>query len=285
MNILIIGSTGMLGSTLKQYFNSIKYNVKEFNRASLDLSKCSFEELQTRLETTINESNIQLIINCSGAIKQRKEFDVTDMIKINSIIPHWLSKISKKNSVKFIHFTTDCVYDGVKGNYTELDSHNARDSYGLTKSLGEPEDCTLIRTSIIGEEKANKLSLLEWIRSNKGGEINGYKNHMWSGVTCLQMAKIIEKIIKENLFWEGVRHLHSNEVNKFDLACMINEIYDLHIKINPLNTDIPVNRSLLSIKNNEEFHIPSLYKQIQETRDFHENIKNKELGDYYTDIL
>lgn len=285
MNILIIGSTGMLGSTLKQYFTLMKYNVKEFNRANLDLAKCSFEELKEKIEQVIKESNIGLIINCSGAIKQRKDFDVTDMIKINSMIPHWLSKISKDNSVKFIHFTTDCVYDGIKGNYTELDPHNARDYYGLTKSLGEPDNCTLIRTSIIGEEDKNKLSLLEWIRSNKDGEINGYKNHIWNGVTCLQMAKIIDKIIKDNLFWEGVRHIYSNEVNKFDLACMINEIYGLNIKINPLNTDVSVNRSLSSIKDNSVFHIPSLYKQIQETKDFHENIKNKELDNYYKNML
>lgn len=284
MNILIIGSTGMLGGTIKKYSESIGFKVNTFNRSNIDLANCSFEELQIKLGGAITDNSIQVVINCSGAIKHRKNFSTTDMIKVNSIIPHWLSKICDNHSANFIHFTTDCVFDGQKGGYVETDLHNATDDYGKTKSLGEPEKGSTIRTSIIGEEERNKLSLLEWVKSNKGGTISGYKNHIWNGVTCLQMAKILEKIINEKRFWIGVRHIYSSEVTKFDLVSMVNEIYDLGISINSTLTKDGVDRSLSSLFI-ETFKIPHLYKQIEETKSFHENIKNKQLQQYYKDAL
>ena len=132
-----------------------------------------------------------------------------------------------------IHVTTDCVFSGKDGNYDENSLHDETNDYGTSKSLGELCKATIIRTSIIGEETINKRSLLEWVRSNRGGEINGFTNHMWNGVTCLQLSKIIEKMIREKFYWEGVRHTFSpRSVSKYELVSLINEIYDLNIKVN-----------------------------------------------------
>lgn len=254
----------MLGNTLKKYLSQAGHKIQELNRTQIDLSSCTYDEL----ETAINNLDIELMINCAGIIKQRKNSPLTEMNKINSIIPHWLCKIANTYSLKCIHFTTDCVYDGKTGSYIETSTHNPVDAYGESKSLGEPAGCTIIRTSIIGEEKNNKLSLLEWVRSNKGGSINGYINHSWNGLTCLQVAKIITQMIAENIFWTGVRHLYSNALSKFELVSLINEVYDLGIKIIPIEAAEKIDRTLNSIFQHE-FLIPDLYQQIQETKEFH----------------
>ena len=258
----------MLGSTFRKYFRSEGYNVSEFNRNDLDLARCSFKELSEKLIEKLSDCDYEYVLNCAGVIKQGK-FCASDMIKVNGVIPHWLNEICKKNNSKLIHVTTDCVYDGKLGNYSEKDDHTANDVYGKSKSIGEPEDCTVVRTSIIGEEERGFSSLLEWVRSNKDKSINGFQNHIWNGVTCLQLAKIVDKIIKENCTWDGVRTFHSNSVNKFELVEMINEIYELNIKICPVSAADSCDRSLSTVHDISSYEIPDLYSQIKESKEFH----------------
>ena len=148
----------------------------------------------------------------------------------------------------------------------ETDFHDETNIYGKSKSQGEPKNCTIIRTSIIGEELNHKRSLVEWIKSNTGGEINGYSNHYWNGITCLQYAKIVEYMILNNIFWEGVRHIYSpTTVSKYELANIINDTYNLGIKINKFETDTVVDKSLSSIyEENKLFNIPELENQVKE---------------------
>lgn len=281
MKILIVGSTGMLGSTLKEYFKSVNYNVLTLDRYDLDLADCS----RVELEEKIIEKGCDILINCAGLIKQRKGVSTADFISVNSLLPHRMSDICEKEDIKMIHFTTDCVFDGKIGDYTENDTHSVYDDYGRSKSMGEPKNCTVIRTSIIGEEEENKLSLLEWVKSNKGNEIDGYKNHLWNGLTCLQLSKLMKYIIDNDLYWDGVKHIFSNQVNKYDLVKMINEIYELGIKIHPTNGPTLVNRTLDTVYDIDIFKIPNLYRQIKETKDFHRDIKDDELKKYYDNLI
>lgn len=154
------------------------------------------------------------------------------------------------------------------GSYWEFDNKNATDIYGLSKALGEPRNCTCIRTSIIGENRNSSADLLEWVRSNAGGIINGWINHYWNGITCLQFAEICEKIIQDNLFWHGTRHVHSPKaVSKYELAHMINEIYELGITINPIAAPVECNR-VLSSCSKPMFIIPSIREQIEKQKAF-----------------
>jgi dTDP-4-dehydrorhamnose reductase len=269
MSILIIGSTGMLGNTLKKYLTKINIDFKTLDRKDLDLSKCGFDIVKEK----IIQSGCNVVVNCAGIVKQRKNTSTADFIHVNSLIPHWISDICEKQDMKMIHITTDCVFDGKIGDYKESDVHSVYDDYGRSKSMGEPKNCTVIRTSIIGEEEENKLSLLEWVKSNKGNEIDGYKNHLWNGLTCLQLSKLMKYIIDNDLYWNGVKHIFSNQVNKYDLVKMINEIYELDIKIHPTNGSTLVNRTLDTVYDIDIFNIPNLGKQIKETKDFHNNIK------------
>jgi dTDP-4-dehydrorhamnose reductase len=153
---------------------------------------------------------------------------------------------------------------GKEGNYLEDTPHDALDVYGKTKSLGEPENCTVIRTSIIGEEINNSRSLVEWIKSRKDLDANGFTNHKWNGVTCLELAKCIDSIIKNNNFWSGVRHVLSpTSVTKDVLLKLINDRYNLNITINNTAAATPCDRSLGSNHKNE-YKVLELVDQINE---------------------
>lgn len=267
MKILIIGSTGMLGNTLKEYLSSISVTYDTLNREKLDLSTCSYSELKDN----IISSECDVLINCAGVIKQRTESTIEKFISVNSLLPHRLSDICKNAGIKMIHITTDCVYSGKTGNYDENSNSDVNDIYGMSKLMGEPNDCTVIRTSIIGEEIKNKLSLLEWVKSNRNSNIDGYLNHIWNGVTSLQLSKIMYNIISKESYWNGVRHIHSNTVTKYDLVNIINNVYELNIDINKTNGSTYINRSLSTIYKND-FLIPDIESQIIETKKFHKEI-------------
>ena len=274
MKIFVLGSNGMLGRYVYTYFKSEGYNVIGLTRKELDVLHLREEELRAQLFFLGLEKG-DVIINCIGMIKQRTDVNDIDFIYINSMFPHLLANVCENEGCKLIHPTTDCVYDGLMGKYTEIVLHNATDVYGKSKSLGEPKNATVIRTSIIGEEIGQSRSLIEWVKSNKGKEVNGYLNHFWNGVTCLQFAKICKNIIDNKSYWNGVKHVYSNIVSKFELINMVSDIYDLNIKVNPFNTTIKCDRSLSSMYNNM-FNNPSLYKQIEEMIDFYEILKNND---------
>ena len=274
MKIFVLGNKGMLGRYVESYFNHKGYNVIGLSRKAIDITHMKEHEIDERL-FVFDIKRGDIIINCIGMIKQRSDVNVTDFIYVNSMFPHLLANVCEKRGFKLIHPTTDCVYNGLLGKYTEIVLHNATDVYGKSKSLGEPKNATVIRTSIIGEEIGQSRSLVEWIKSNRGGEVNGYTNHFWNGVTCLQFAKICEDIIKNNLFWDGVKHVHSDTVSKYELVNMVSDIYDLGIKVKPFETTLKCDRSLSSMYN-KMFNIPPLKKQIGEMKDFYEILKNNE---------
>jgi len=267
--VIIFGSNGMLGRYLTKYLGS-KYDVVPLTRKEYDVLNDNIN-LSDILIKYIDTTKDNVVINAIGLIPQAsKNYKIDDKmyIKINSVFPHLLACICEKYNVKMIHSTTDCVFDGQKGNYVETDYHDANSIYGITKSTGEPSNCTVIRTSIIGEEIDNQRSLLEWVKSNINNEINGYNNHYWNGITCLQYAKIIDTMISNNILWKGVRHIFSpKSVSKYDLVNMINNIYDLNIKINKYNDTIMCDRTLNTIYD-KLFDIPQLNTQIEELSKF-----------------
>jgi dTDP-4-dehydrorhamnose reductase len=135
--------------------------------------------------------------------------------------------------------------------------------------MGEPNNCTVIRTSIIGEEVNQGRSLIEWIKSEKNKTVFGFTNHLWNGVTCLEFAKICKKIIDNDLFWVGTKHLHSNTVNKKELVEMISEVFNLNVTVVEKQTDVACDRSLSTIYDTTNiFSIPPLYEQINELYTF-----------------
>ena len=287
MRIFVLGKSGMLGRYVYTYLKEQGYTVIGVGRDEVDASDPYGGSLEKYVEEKIGSTNYvnpngisDVVINCMGTIKPRvDELGDTNAILVNSLFPRKLADLCKQYGIKLIHPTTDCVYTGSKGDYNENDPYDVSDVYGMSKALGEPSNCTVIRTSIIGEEVGQGRSLVEWVKGNKGGNTNGYLNHYWNGVTCLQFGKIVETMIEKDLFWDGIKHLHSDKLDKQQLSELINDSFNLGITITPVTVNTLVDRSMTTIYNDNlvKFNIPPLKVQIQEMAEFHNTLLPKEV--------
>jgi len=259
MRVVVLGKSGMLGRYVYTYLKRI-FDVIGTNRADLDaLSIVSPHSLSLYFNSG------DIVINCIGIIPQRGSNNTLNFIYVNSLFPHFLQEACVLRDAKLISVSTDCVFSGRDGYYNENSQPDAVDIYGRTKSLGEPVDATIIRTSFIGEELKNKVSLIEWVKQNRGGIIGGYTNHYWNGITCLQFAKVCEYIIKENLFWKGVKHVFSPTLlTKCSLIESISEAFGLGISVEPVSNQEPCNRVLTTVKTDIKIPIPNLRSQIKD---------------------
>lgn len=254
MRVFILGANGMLGHVLNSIIK-VEYDVVALTRDRFDALKDNIKDVLVDIDST------DVLVNCIGAIPHRKP-SIREYIKLNTLLPLEIESYSREKRFKFIHITTDCVFDGSKGCYNELDAHTSSDIYGITKSLGQPMSSTVIRTSIIGRELTVKKSLLEWVRSNRNGTISGYLNHLWNGVTCRTLSNIILEIINKNSYWQGVRHVYSpGTISKYELCKIINDVYGLNIDILAKNDTVSKNMTLTSIYDNIHI-IPSIHEQI-----------------------
>lgn len=257
--IVVFGANGMLGTTVVEYFQFRKYHVRPLTRKDCNLNTPTFDTLKELVK------DAKVVINCSGCIPQRETND--NIFQVNSFFPQILGRLCKLLNIHFIHITTDCVFSGTKGKYLETDPHDAISAYGISKSMGEYPLATIIRTSIIGEEKINKKSLLEWaINHDSYSSIKGYVNHYWNGVTCLQLAKIIENIIASQSYWRGIKHIHSGKtISKYDLLRLISKVYNKNLHVICCETE-KCDRSLAS--EDYVFDIPDLETQLYEQKMF-----------------
>jgi dTDP-4-dehydrorhamnose reductase len=207
-----------------------------------------------------------VIVNCAGAISQR-DFSLNKYVHINSLFPHQLEIVAAALSCKYIHVTTDCVFNGREGCYTEDHAHDCEDWYGKSKSLGEPQNSCCIRTSIVGLGSAGNVSLLDWFSNCKDNKVNGFVNHFWNGLTCLELSAIIIDIARHNLLWKGCRHVFSEPVSKYQLLKIYNNTFKIGKYIKPVYADERCDRTLGS-----KFHtaIPkTIQQQLIELKGFH----------------
>ena len=256
--IAVLGSTGMLGSTMALVLAKSSHVVYEFNRSgtSVARTKNSFKLDVTKIDalsTVIGDLEIDYIVNCIGIIKQLINNDnPKDIALAEEINSNFLAKLevfSKKSGAKVIQIGTDCVYSGLRGKYLESDIFDPVDVYGITKSIGEKyaNSSMLIRCSIIGREIRGNNSLMEWVLNQPLGEkINGYANHIWNGVTTLHFAQIVLGVIESNSFEEGVQHLIPKDiVSKYDLLNIIASRFDRRdLRISKSRVDSSIDRSL-----------------------------------------
>ena len=234
--ILILGASGMLGSTLLKYFFRENYDVygtvrnikfSEFFDDSMR-DKIKVYDYPGPIEEIIYEIKPDYVINCIGIIKQHSnKVLVSDQIKINSLLPHYLDEICNKSHSRLIQISTDCVFSGAKGMYSEIDIPDATDVYGRTKCLGEvfSANSITLRTSIIGHELRGCHSLIDWFLSQEAS-IKGYKNAIFSGLPTVELARIIADFVIPHPHLHGIYHVSSNPISKFDLLQLVaNEYY------------------------------------------------------------
>ena len=209
VNILILGASGMLGSSLfyKLPLMNKGYNVFGTYRKGSSTPVLGQFMTALRLDDVFNrpalvkllkKNKINVIINAVGLIKQIKgQVSKSDFIKINAWLPHFIAEICEELNIRFIEISTDCVFSGTKGNYNENSPPDAQDIYGVTKLLGEITDkpnVLTIRTSIIGHENNRSASLVDWFLSSSG-TVNGYKNAVFSGFPTVVLSGILGKYI------------------------------------------------------------------------------------------
>lgn len=222
--VLILGSSGMLGSSIRKVFeNSAAVETFTASRGK-DLPDFHFSSIGD-IPGIIGNVKPDFILNCAGVIKphinEQDPSSVRNAIEINSILPYVLAAESSKNKSRVIQIATDCVFDGKHGNYDEDSIHSPCDVYGATKSLGEPKfgNFLNLRCSIVGHELFSNNSLLNWFLSQpNNSELNGFTNHYWNGVTTDIFAQIILGVVTQGPWIEGTYHLvPSNSVSKFEL--------------------------------------------------------------------
>ncbi|MAH60992.1 MAG: NAD(P)-dependent oxidoreductase [Legionellales bacterium] len=260
LKILILGSSGMLGSALLHYFISKQYQVwgTVRNQDSYDVLprymqaqviKIADIENMDALASMLTQIMPDVVINCIGLVKQLMgSEEPIKAIKMNALFPHQIAACCRQLNARLIHISTDCVFSGRGQLYTEEDRADADDFYGRSKLLGEVNDgsALTIRTSIIGHQLKDHHSLIDWFLSQKG-TIKGFKKAIFSGFPTIVLAKIIEEwiLLQPNLC--GLYHLSSQPISKYDLLHLVKKIYRKSIDIIPDDT-VQIDRSLDSTR-------------------------------------
>ena len=263
--MLVLGSEGMLGHVVKLYFQEKGHRVKGTSR-SADSDTYTFDAVKNTndLEYFLNEFEPDVVINCIGILNKVAEDNKPLAVMANSYLPHYMSELCRAKGIKFVHISTDCVFDGKEsGGYTESSFRTAVDFYGRSKALGEIEDDTNItlRTSIVGPDKnQNGTGLFQWFM-NQEGEVSGFDKVIWTGVTTIELAKAIEKAIENNL--TGLRHVVNNEaIDKYSLLSLFKKHFNKDINIQP-KSDYVSNKSLVRTTN-FDFNVPDYDSMVKE---------------------
>lgn len=261
MRVLILGAGGMLGHKLCQMYRNryetwatVRGNPREYaSYALLDtahfiggVDAADFDTI-TQAYASIRPD---VVINCIGIIKQLPEAHKPIVsINTNALLPHRLATLSQAAGARFIHISTDCVFSGRKGMYSETDISDAEDLYGRTKFLGEVDypGCLTLRTSIIGRELKTTSGLVEWFLSNQGKKVRGFRRAIYSGFTTQAMASIIATLLEQHPQLSGMYQVSSEPINKYDLLCLIRDAFGLSIEIEPYD-EVVIDRSLDSTR-------------------------------------
>ncbi len=273
--VAILGANGMAGHMVSLYLNSLgKYEVtnlchgKKLNRNSFIVDVSNLSDL----EAVLKQINPDIIINCIGILNDKSDDNIAYTSYINTFFPHFLENYYINSPTKIIHISTDCVFSGKRGSYSEEDYKDEKSIYGLTKNFGEiinTKDLT-IRTSIIGPELKDGKGLFNWFMK-QDGEVLGYKNAYWTGVTTLELAKIIDTAIEKEI--TGLYNVVPNErISKYDLLNLIKNIFNKDsVKVLEYENEL-VDKSLISVKD-FDYTVKSYEEMLKELKVWMDNHK------------
>jgi len=259
--VLVLGATGMLGHKLMQHWAE-RYRCSGTIRADAPAPALAGLLGAERIHggvsafdpetvaAAIDAEAPDVVVNCIGVVKQADAAaDPVTSIRVNSLFPHELAATCRHRGTRLIHISTDCVFTGRRGAYTEGDAPDPEDLYGRSKLLGEvaaPGALTL-RTSIIGRELTNDYGLVEWLIGNRGGAVRGFTRAIFSGLTTGALADQIALLIDDAPDVHGVWHLSADAIDKNSLLVKLDEALELGIAIQP-DDRVALDRSLDSTR-------------------------------------
>lgn len=232
--IVIMGTDGMLGHKVFQRLNSRFDTYTTFRGleglwsyhplfAGIDGSRIimDVDALDAdRVEQALRQINPDAVVNCIGIVKQRDEAKAAiPSIRVNALFPHLLAEMCGNIGARLIHLSTDCVFSGRKGNYSESDIPDPKDLYGRTKLLGEidRQGCLTLRTSIIGWELKNQASLLEWFALQRGRHIKGFRHAIYTGLSTSVLSDLIGWLLETRPDLSGIYQVAGSPITKYDL--------------------------------------------------------------------
>lgn len=282
MNVLVLGATGMAGHTISIYFKEAGHDVTAFSRSKFEYCKNITGDITDfdYLKKVVKEGNYDAIINAIGILNKDAEDNKSIAVLLNSYLPHYLSDITKEMKTRVIHMSTDCVFSGKTGGYSETSFRDGETFYDRSKALGELEnnkDLTF-RNSIVGPDRnINGIGLFNWFMKQER-QVNGFTKAIWTGVTTLTLAKAMEKALEENL--TGLYNLVNNEsISKFELLKLFNKhLKDDTITILPSDA-AAVDKSLINNRDDFSFVVPSYETMVIEMKAWIE--KHRELYPHY----
>lgn len=255
MTLLILGGAGMLGHKLWQTASRRAETwgtVRDSRTLRSDMpfdgrrliSDVHAENFDT-IERAFASTRPDVVVNCVGVVKQRGEAkDPITALTVNSLFPHRLAALCHSAGARLIHLSTDCVFSGRSGQYRESDDPDAVDLYGRTKQLGEVSGPGLLtlRTSIIGRELGTSQGLVEWFLAQRG-RAPGFTKAVFSGLTTIELSRVIVNIVESHRDLEGVYHVASTPITKHDVLVRLNEAFDRGLTIEP-DESVRIDRSL-----------------------------------------
>lgn len=229
-----------------------------YESAGLFDAKNTYERVDAnctdRLLEVVGDFRPDAIVNAVGLVKQRPiAQEAIPSIEVNALLPHRLALVAASAGARFVHFSTDCIFSGTRGAYSEADAPDPEDLYGRTKLLGEVAHphCVTLRTSLIGQELDRKTSLVEWFLAQKA-TVRGYRKTIFSGFTTIEMARIVEMILTKHPHVHGVFHVSSDAIDKYSLLRLVKKHYGLETALVP-DDEVRCDRSLDSSKFRQQF--------------------------------
>lgn len=252
--IAILGADGLLGSWICYCFQK---DAIGFSHKELDITDTSYtKEVLKHLQP-------DAVINCAG-ITNKRNVNPEQRMEVNGKAPHALANICDNLGLKLVQMSTDCVFSGLHGNYTELDVPDADDNYGWTKAQGEVIDKphVTVRSSFVGFPDPKGRGLLSWFK-NARGEVEGYTNVWWNGLTAPALATYLTDLAYD--YDSGIVHVYGETLSKYDVLCAVKEVYGLSVDIVPTEVKT-TNRTLSSVRNRPREHMVSLYDQLDMMR-------------------